>query len=326
MLQKLGLIKYKSKPYFEDTYHLNPLYYINDPEITSFLNTNKTEKPKNQRSVSYQKRSTPLLNVYISPTKDLEKPKPDKTLLHNIKKFISESAKKVQHRNYPLTFLQIDHDLDDNPIDTNKLLSSTSTRIYKPLTNNKKNVIKPYSLLNKNIIEFLKKYEENQEMSRNFLFIEQEAKNMNEEIKKQNIINDCIINKINLLKNEIDNNINSNTENDKDLTKNIFDGQNSKQNRKIINNDILSLKESIIKLKNKISKMNREQKSINLMLFKEKMESDLKKEDINKMNKLKENIKQEIKEKKDEINSIEDKNSKLLREININLSPKNKII
>ena len=294
MLQKLGLIKYKSKPYFEDTYHLNPLYYINDPEITSFLNTNKTEKPKNQRSVSYQKRSTPLLNVYISPTKDLEKPKPDKTLLHNIKKFISESAKKVQHRNYPLTFLQIDHDLDDNPIDTNKLLSSTSTRIYKPLTNNKKNVIKPYSLLNKNIIEFLKKYEENQEMSRNFLFIEQEAKNMNEEIKKQNIINDCIINKINLVKNEIDNNINSNTENDKDLTKNIFDGQNSKQNRK--------------------------------MLFKEKMESDLKKEDINKMNKLIENINQEIKEKKDEINSIRDKNSKLLREININLSPKNKII
>ena len=82
-------------------------------------------------------------------------------------------------------------------------------------------------------------------------------------------------------------------------------------------NDLLSLKNNIIELKNQICINNKEQKLINLILFKEKIENELNKEDINKMNKLIENINDEKEVINKEILEIKKKNRILLSLIQI---------
>ena len=82
-------------------------------------------------------------------------------------------------------------------------------------------------------------------------------------------------------------------------------------------NDLLSLKNNIIELKNQICINNKEQKLINLILFKEKIENELNKEDINKMNKLIENINDEMEVINKEILETKKKNRILLSLIQI---------
>ena len=60
------------------------------------------------------------------------------------------------------------------------------------------------------------------------------------------------------------------------------------------------------------------------MLFKERMENELNKEDVNKMNKLIENINKNIENKKNQISEIRNKSKMLLVLINLNIVPDNK--
>jgi hypothetical protein len=119
-----------------------------------------------------------------------------------------------------------------------------------------------------------------------------------------------------LVKNEYNNYLGDNVENGKNFVNDLLKAQTEKINKKVIDNDILALKGNIIELKNKISIMNREQHSLNLLLFKEKLECDLKKEDVNKMMKLNEDINEDIKELKNEIFLIRDINNKMKKENN----------
>ena len=80
-----------------------------------------------------------------------------------------------------------------------------------------------------------------------------------------------------------------------------------KTNTNINSQELSSLKIEISELKNQITVNNKEQKIINLQLFKEKIENELNKEDINKMKKLNENINNEIIAKKEQISELRQK-------------------
>ena len=97
-----------------------------------------------------------------------------------------------------------------------------------------------------------------------------------------------------------------------------------KSNTNSNSNDLLNTKKEIIDLRNQIFVNNKEQKIINLMLFKERMENELNKEDVNKMNKLIENINKNIENKKNQISEIRNKSKMLLVLINLNIIPDNK--
>ena len=313
MLQKLGLIKYYNNFTYINDYHLNPtnLQQYNNRFYFSNSNQNQTFGPKNIRSKSYDKRSKPLLNVSLNPKNELKVPKVNKDFMNNINRFLSGTVQNVEINYSPNNLVRINHDIDDSSFDSNKFMSLSSTKSKSDF--NRTNYSQKNKQINNYRLKYINDYIENQ---KNSFKVEEEIKNKKNLIKKLNIINDSIANKINLIKNEYNNFLGDDVENGKNFTNDLLKAQTEKINKKVIDNDILALKGNIIELKNKISIMNREQHSLNLLLFKEKLECDLKKEDVNKMSKLNEDINEDIKELKNEIFLIRDKNNKLKKENN----------
>ena len=313
MLQKLGLIKYYNNFTYINDYHLNPtnLQQYNNRYYFSNSNQNQTFGPKNIRSKSYDKRSKPLLNVSLNPKNELKVPKVNKDFMNNINRFLSGTVQNVGINYSPNNLVRINHDIDDSSFDSNKFMSLSSTKSKSDF--NRTNFSQKNKLINNYRLKYINDYIENQ---KNNFKVEEEIKNKKNLIKKLNIINDSIANKINLIKNEYNNFLGDDVENGKNFTNDLLKAQTEKINKKVIDNDILALKGNIMELKNKISIMNREQHSLNLLLFKEKLECDLKKEDVNKMSKLNEDINEDIKELKNEIFLIRDKNNKLKKENN----------
>ena len=313
MLQKLGLIKYYNNFTYINDYHLNPtnLQQYNNRYYFSNSNQNQTFGPKNIRSKSYDKRSKPLLNVSLNPKNELKVPKVNKDFMNNINRFLSGTVQNVGINYSPNNLVRINHDIDDSSFDSNKFMSLSSTKSKSDF--NRTNYSQKNKQINNYRLKYINDYIENQ---KNNFKVEEEIKNKKNLIKKLNIINDSIANKINLIKNEYNNYLGDNFENGKNFTNDLLKAQNEKINKKVIDNDILALKGNIMELKNKISIMNREQHSLNLLLFKEKLECDLKKEDVYKMSKLNEDISEDIKEIKNEIFLIRDKNNKLKKENN----------
>ena len=86
-----------------------------------------------------------------------------------------------------------------------------------------------------------------------------------------------------------------------------------KNNSDTNNKDLSTIHRQINEIKNQIIVNNKEQKIFNLMIFKENMENELNKEDLNKMGKLIENINNEIKNKKFKLTEILNK-IKILKE------------
>ena len=313
MLQKLGLIKYYNNFTYINDYHLNPtnLQQYNNRFYFSNSNQNQTFGPKNIRSKSYDKRSKPLLNVSLNPKNELKVPKVNKDFMNNINRFLSGTVQNVEINYSPNNLVRINHDIDDSSFDSNKFMSLSSTKSKSDF--NRTNFSQKNKLINNYRLKYINDYIENQ---KNNFKVEEEIKNKKNLIKKLNIINDSIANKINLIKNEYNNFLGDDVENGKNFTNDLLKAQTEKINKKVIDNDILALKGNIMELKNKISIMNREQHSLNLLLFKEKLECDLKKEDVNKLSKLNEDINEDIKELKNEIFLIRDKNNKLKKENN----------
>ena len=313
MLQKLGLIKYYNNFTYINDYHLNPtnLQQYNNRFYFSNSNQNQTFGPKNIRSKSYDKRSKPLLNVSLNPKNERKVPKVNKDFMNNINRFLSGTVQNVEINYSPNNLVRINHDIDDSSFDSNKFMSLSSTKSRSDF--NRTNFSQKNKLINNYRLKYINDYIENQ---KNNFKVEEEIKNKKNLIKKLNIINDSIANKINLIKNEYNNFLGDDVENGKNFTNDLLKAQTEKINKKVIDNDILALKGNIMELKNKISIMNREQHSLNLLLFKEKLECDLKKEDVNKMMKLNEDINEDIKELKNEIFLIRDKNNKLKKENN----------
>ena len=313
MLQKLGLIKYYNNFTYINDYHLNPtnLQQYNNRYYFSNSNQNQTFGPKNIRSKSYDKRSKPLLNVSLNTKNELKIPKVNKDFMNNINRFLSGTVQNVEINYSPNNLVRINHDIDDSSFDSNKFMSLSSTKSKSDF--NRTNFSQKNKLINNYRLKYINDYIENQ---KNNFKVEEEIKNKKNLIKKLNIINDSISNKINLIKNEYNNFLGDDVENGKNFTNDLLKAQTEKINKKVIDNDIMALKGNIIELKNKISIMNREQHSLNLLLFKEKLECDLKKEDVNKMSKLNEDINEDIKELKNEIFLIRDKNNKLKKENN----------
>ena len=313
MLQKLGLIKYYNNFTYINDYHLNPtnLQQYNNRFYFSNSNQNQTFGPKNIRSKSYDKRSKPLLNVSLNPKNERKVPKVNKDFMNNINRFLSGTVQNVEINYSPNNLVRINHDIDDSSFDSNKFMSLSSTKSKSDF--NRTNFSQKNKLINNYRLKYINDYIENQ---KNNFKVEEEIKNKKNLIKKLNIINDSIANKINLIKNEYNNFLGDDVENGKNFTNDLLKAQTEKINKKVIDNDILALKGNIMELKNKISIMNREQHSLNLLLFKEKLECDLKKEDVNKLSKLNEDINEDIKELKNEIFLIRDKNNKLKKENN----------
>ena len=292
MLQKLGLIKYYNNFTYINDYHLNPtnLQQYNNRFYFSNSNQNQTFGPKNIRSKSYDKRSKPLLNVSLNPKNERKVPKVNKDFMNNINRFLSGTVQNVEINYSPINLVRINHDIDDSSFDSNKFMSLSSTKSKSDF--NRTNFSQKNKLINNYRLKYINDYIENQ---KNNFKVEEEIKNKKNLIKKLNIINDSIANKINLIKNEYNNFLGDDVENGKNFTNDLLKAQTEKINKKVIDNDILALKGNIMELKNKISIMNREQHSLNLLLFKEKLECDLKKEDVNKMSKLNEDINEDIK-------------------------------
>ena len=313
MLQKLGLIKYYNNFTYINDYHFSPtnLQQYNNRYYFSNSNQNQAGVPKKIRSKSYDKRSKPLLNVSLNTKNENKVPKVNKDFMNNINKFLSGSVQNCEINYSPMNLVQINHDIDDSSFDSNKIISLSSTKSKSDF--NRTNFSQKNKEINKYRLKYINDYIENQKNNFN---IEEEIKNKKNLIKKLNIINDSISNKIYLIKNEYNNYLGDNFENGKNFTNDLLKAQNERINKKVIDNDIMALKGNIIELKNKISIMNREQHSLNLLLFKEKLECDLKKEDVNKMSKLNEDIIEDIKEIKNEIFLIKDKNKKMKKENN----------
>ena len=313
MLQKLGLIKYYNNFTYINDYHFSPtnLQQYNNRYYFSNSNQNQAGVPKKIRSKSYDKRSKPLLNVSLNIKNENKVPKVNKDFMNNINKFLSGSVQNCEINYSPMNLVQINHDIDDSSFDSNKLISLSSMKSKSDF--NRTNFSQKNKEINKYRLKYINDYIENQKNNFN---IEEEIKNKKNLIKKLNIINDSISNKIYLIKNEYNNYLGDNFENGKNFTNDLLKAQNERINKKVIDNDIMALKGNIIELKNKISIMNREQHSLNLLLFKEKLECDLKKEDVNKMSKLNEDIIEDIKEIKNEIFLIKDKNKKMKKENN----------
>lgn len=252
-----------------------------------------------------------MLNVSLNPKNELKVPKVNKDFMNNINRFLSGTVQNVEINYSPNNLVRINHDIDDSSFDSNKFMSLSSTKSRSDF--NRTNFSQKNKLINNYRLKYINDYIENQ---KNNFKVEEEIKNKKNLIKKLNIINDSIANKINLIKNEYNNFLGDDVENGKNFTNDLLKAQTEKINKKVIDNDILALKGNIMELKNKISIMNREQHSLNLLLFKEKLECDLKKEDVNKMSKLNEDINEDIKELKNEIFLIRDKNNKLKKENN----------
>lgn len=219
MLQKLGLIKYYNNFTYINDYHLNPtnLQQYNNRFYFSNSNQNQTFGPKNIRSKSYDKRSKPLLNVSLNPKNELKVPKVNKDFMNNINRFLSGTVQNVEINYSPNNLVRINHDIDDSSFDSNKFMSLSSTKSRSDF--NRTNFSQKNKLINNYRLKYINDYIENQ---KNNFKVEEEIKNKKNLIKKLNIINDSIANKINLIKNEYNNFLGDDVENGKNFTNDLL--------------------------------------------------------------------------------------------------------
>ena len=319
MLQKLGLLKYNSNFIFknEDANRVFP--------TKSFTNRNWNIQSNKKRSNNF---SCGSLKYNLNKNRIQ---KEDIILKDEINKFIEESTCNTEVKIDPSNLVKIKNNIDDNIIETNSLRSKLSPfKTQRNLRYYKFNDYNIYKLMNKKTRKN-KNSSDERNSKINFIHnlsldINMQAK-INEKkllIKNLEINNESLENKINILKNEYNKNLLNNNDINKDYNKNLINLKYMKSNTNSNSNDLLNTKKEIIDLRNQIFVNNKEQKIINLMLFKERMENELNKEDVNKMNKLIENINKNIENKKNQISEIRNKSKMLLVLINLNIVPDNK--
>ena len=319
MLQKLGLLKYNSNFIFknEDANRVFP--------TKSFTNRNWNIQSNKKRSNNF---SCSSLKYNLNKNRIQ---KEDIILKDEINKFIEESTCNTEVKIDPSNLVKIKNNIDDHIIETNSLRSKLSPfKTQRNLRYYKFNDYNIYNLMNKKTRKN-KNNSDERNSKINFIHnlsldINMQAK-INEKkllIKNLEINNESLENKINILKNEYNKNLLNNNDINKDYNKNLINLKYMKSNTNSNSNDLLNTKKEIIDLRNQIFVNNKEQKIINLMLFKERMENELNKEDVNKMNKLIENINKNIENKKNQISEIRNKSKMLLVLINLNIVPDNK--
>ena len=299
MLQEFGFIKYNKNFTFQK-------------ENQEQMHTHKSFYNRNMSSKINSKRK----NISIISLKHLKNNaipnRQDKIFRNEINNFIKQSTKNIEIN--PLNILKIKHEIDDKIIQRNNLMIPLNESVQNK-TFFKVNDYSLYNLMkkklqkskNNSIINYLRSY--------NYL------NNIESEINEKKIIihnleikNASIENKINILKNEYNINLLKNTDISNSYDSDLINLKYMKTNTNINSQELSSLKIEISELKNQIIVNNKEQKIINLQLFKEKIENELNKEDINKMKKLNENINNEIIAKKEQISELR-KKIKILYEI-----------
>ena len=320
MLQEFGFIKYNKNFLIENNLNINPIYSPKSINYKNYLNLNSTNNCKNKSSTKKSKLS--LNNKYNSRNKE-NTHKIDKLFLSNINRFITESTNIFEKPKTSYILMQINHKIDDDyNFKQNKLLTTSSPTNFKNIKKITNDSIKRKRKFNGIKNRYIMKNKENKNdiYYNDEINLKREIKNKIELIKQLTIKNNSLLNKIKLLENEYKNNLKNSTEIDKNFNANLHNSQNIKVEKKIIDKDLLYLKENIIELKNKLSISNSEQISINLLLFKEKMENELLKEDINKMNKLIENTNREKEEIKNEIELLQEQNKQIMMNIKMDIN------
>ena len=316
MLQKFGLLRYNSNFIFkkENSNRIFPVKSFNNRN----LYTQKNTKIKNNSCKSLK---------YNTKTSRLQKE--DIIFQNELYNFIEESTANNKIKIAPSNLIKIRHNIDDNIIKRNDLKLNSS---YKSKNNLKYFKFNDYNIYNMVYKEIKKDKNKTNEKDSKIKLIHNvnENNNIQSEINAQKMLinnleinNKSLENKINIIKNEYNNNLLKNTDINKVYNNNLFNLKYMKSNTNSNNDELISLKKDIIELKNQILINSKEQKIINLVLFKEKMENELNKEDINKMNKLIENINKEIEDKRNEISEMMKKSKLLLGLINLNIVPEN---
>ena len=317
MLQKLGLIKYNSNFIFkeENTKRTFP----NKSFFNKSMNIQRNTKRKNIscKSLKHSIKTNPIQ-------------KEDIVFNDEINNFIEESTRNNKIKIDHSSLIKIKHNIDDNIIKRNNLKLDPSFRTQQNINRFKFNDYTIYNLINKK-----NKKKEKQNIAKdsriNLIYNLNKDFNIKNEINEKKMLiknleinNESLENKINILKNEYNTNLLNNTDINTDYNKNLINLKYMKSNTTSNCNDLLLVKKDLIELKNKIYINSKEQKIINLMLIKETMENELNKEDINKTNKLIENINKEIEHKKNQISEIRKKSKLLLALINLNIVPDDK--
>jgi len=314
MLQKFGLLKYNSNFIFRrgTSNNINPL----KPSINRNLLTQSNTKRKKYICKSLKHNSN----------KNLLK-KEDIIFRNELNNFIEESTSCIENKVSPSVLVRINHNIDDKIIKRNNIRLNSSYKTQRNINYIKINDYNIYNLLNKktkknkNIND-----SSNSKMNFKFLLYDSNLNNIELEIndkkmlvKNLEIKNNSLENKINFLRKEFNNYLLSNTDINKDYNNNLYNLKYMKTNSNSNCDELSTIKNDINELKNQILINNKEQKIINLFLFKERTENELNKEDINKMNNLIEIINKEIENKNEQISEIRKKSKMLLELINLKI-------
>ena len=318
MLQKFGLLKYNKNFSFAQN---------NDKRIfshNSFTSRNRNSQIKQKlKNLSYKSNKYNLRKNIIE--------KEDIILQNEINQFINESTKENKIKIDISNLVKINHNIDDDIQKNHNLKPKISSfRAKQNINYFKFNDYNIYNLIKKGFSS--NKNKSNSAYSKiNFIHnlnldtnIKNEINDKKMLIKNLEIKNENLENKINMLKNEYNKNLLDNTSIDKNYNDNLINLKFLKSNNKSNNNYFISIKNEINEIKNQIFINGKEQKIIKLILFKENMENELNKEDINKMNKLIENINKDIENKKNQILEIKNKSKILLSLINLNIDSNSK--
>ena len=314
MLQKFGLLKYNSNSNFI----LKKQSYNNNYPVKSFNNSNLYSQSKTQRKNYVCKSFKNNLNINRLKKEDI-------IFRNELNNFIEESTSNIIEKVSPSFLVKINHNVDDNIIKRNNIRLNTSYKTQRNTNYFKINDYNIYNLINR---KNKKKNDSNNSTKRNlkFLLYDSNLNNIQLEIndkkmlfKSLEIKNNSLENKINFIKNKYNNYLLTNTDTNKSYNNNLNNLKYMKTNTNSYKDNLSSLKNDINELKNQIIINNKEQKIIDLILFKEKTENELNKEDINKMNNLIEIINEEIKDKKKQISEIRKKSKMLIELINLKI-------
>ena len=314
MLQKFGLLKYNSNSNFI----LKKQSSNNIYPAKSFNNSNLYSQSKTQRKNYVCKSFKNNLNINRLKKEDI-------IFRNELNNFIEESTSNIIEKVSPSFLVKINHNVDDNIIKRNNIRLNTSYKTQRNTNYFKINDYNIYNLINR---KNKNKNDSNNSTKRNlkFLLYDSNLNNIQLEIndkkmlfKSLEIKNNSLENKINFIKNKYNNYLLTNTDTNKSYNNNLNNLKYMKTNTNSYKDNLSSLKNDINELKNQIIINNKEQKIIDLILFKEKTENELNKEDINKMNNLIEIINEEIKDKKKQISEIRKKSKMLIELINLKI-------
>ena len=313
MLQKFGLLKYNKN-----------FSFVKNNNKRIFSHCSFTSRNNNSQIKEKIKNLSHKSNKYNLNKNKIEKE--DIILQNEINQFINESTKENKIKIDISNLVKINHNIEDDIQNNDNLKQKISSLKTKQNINYFK--FNDYNIYNL----FKKDFNSNKNKSKsayskiNFIHnlnldtnIKNEINDKKMLIKNLEIKNENLENKINMLKNEYNKNLLDNTSIDKNYNNNLINLKFLKSNHKSNNSYFLSLKNEINEIKNQIFINGKEEKIIKLILFKENMENELNKEDINKMNKLIENINKDIENKKNQILEIQNKSKILLSLINLNI-------